>query len=163
MNRLKDDRNWFLVLLFSFITFGIYSIYFLHVQIRDTNIACANDGKKTSGMLKLIFLGILTFGIYIIVWNIKLVLRWQSFIEANNEKSPYTLVIHIILNYVLSVTGIVLIIDIVLRVLAFNKVCRIYNETNGRPNTPGGSANKDNKPNPVDNLWGWKDSPSSKM
>lgn len=162
MNKLKDNRNWFIVTLLSIITFGIYGLYLMYVQIRDTNIACASDGKRTAGLFKLFFLGIITFGIYFIVWDFKLVSRWQHFTENGGEKSKYSVILHVLLNYVLSFTGIAAIIASVLKLAAFNQICRIYN---------GGSAggryqpqlNKEKKPNPADNLWGWKDSTGSKM
>ena len=161
MNKLKDNRNWFLVMILSFITLGLYGIYLMYVQIRDTNIACHGDGRKTAGIIKFLLLSIITFGIYALVWDIKLVSRWQNYSEMNGEKSKYPLILHVILAYVLSATGICAIISSYLKLSAYNQVCRIYNG-----NSDGGNSfapKKDKGPNPADNLWGWKDSTSSKM
>ena len=156
MNTLKDDRSFITIFFLTLITFGIYGIYFIHVQARDTNIACAEDGKKTAGLIKLILIGIITFGIYFIVWDIKLVLRWQKYTEKNNEKPRCSILIHILLTFVLSFTGVAPIIDSYLRLRAFNQVCEIYNLTGGKtPNTKN--------PYSVENLWGWKDSQSVKQ
>lgn len=156
---LKQDRNWLVVMLLNIVTIGIYGIYLTHVQIRDTNIACERDGKRTSGLFKLIFLSLITLGIYSIVWDIKIVLRWQRYAEVNSYKPRYSIVLHVILNYVLSLTGICALIGFILKLAAFNQMCEIYNENNiGH----GGYSKKDTF-NPADNLWGWRDSPSGRL
>ena len=161
MNKLKDDRNWLVVMFLTLITCGIYGIYFAWVQIRDTNIACAQDGKKTAGLIKLIILTLLTFGIYAVIWDIKLVCRWQNFAESNGEKAKYSLIIHVLFSYVLSAAGIFAIIASFLRLSAFNQVCRLYNGNNGLGGSASGKKSNTNKePNPADNLWGWKDASS---
>jgi hypothetical protein len=35
---------------------------------KDVNLICEGDGRKTSGLLKYILLGIITFGIYDLIW-----------------------------------------------------------------------------------------------
>jgi hypothetical protein len=50
------------------ITFGIYGLWRIYVLARDLNLMCEGDGKKTRGLLVLIFLGLITFGIYDLVW-----------------------------------------------------------------------------------------------
>jgi hypothetical protein len=156
MGYLKEDRSWFLVMFYSVITLGIYAIYFLHVQIRDTNIACAKDGKHTPGMFKLIFLSMITFGIYSIVWNIKLYSRWQHLAESVSEKPRYTITAHILLTIVFSSSGITTLIASILQVSAFNQICAIYNDRY----IP--SEEEKQKNNPSKDLWGWKSSKSVK-
>ena len=156
MNTLKDDRSWIIVMFLSIFTLGIYAIYFLHVQIRDTNIACATDGKRTPGMLKLILLSIITFFIYYIVWDIKLVLRWQAYVEKNGDKSKYSILIHVLFTFVLSPLLIFPIIASFLRLSAFNQVCETYNILGGETVTIKDKYS-------VDNLWGWKESQSVKQ
>lgn len=159
--KLKDDRNWFVVMLLSIFTLGLYGIYFIHVQIRDTNIACADDGKKTGGLLKFFLLGILTFGIYMIIWDYKIVQRWQNYAISNNETPKYSIILHIVLSYILSFTGVATLISSILKLSAFNQVCRIYNNKGGGSGR-GNYLKQKTGPNPADNLWGWKDSPSGK-
>ncbi|MDP2426181.1 MAG: DUF4234 domain-containing protein, partial [bacterium] len=48
--RLKEDRSLLLLIILSIITFGIYNLFFIHGLAKDTNIACAEDGKKTAGL-----------------------------------------------------------------------------------------------------------------
>jgi uncharacterized membrane protein YjgN (DUF898 family) len=165
MNKLKDNRKWIIVMLLSIITLGIYGLYLTIVQIRDTNIACEGDDRKTAGLVKVILLGIITFGIYFIIWDIKLISRWQNFAETNNEQPKYSLILHIILSYVLSATGIAAMISSYFKLAAFNQMCRIYNNGGNSGNNNGKNPYlKDkNATNPSENLWGWKNSPSSKL
>ncbi len=46
---LTTNRNFFLVLLLSIVTFGIYPLYLVHCFSKETNTACAADGKSTTG------------------------------------------------------------------------------------------------------------------
>ena len=62
------QRNIVTSVILSFVTCGIYAIYFEYTFARDMNIACAGDGKKTHGVLAQIIFTMLTFGIYYIVW-----------------------------------------------------------------------------------------------
>jgi hypothetical protein len=164
--KLKDNRNWFVVMFLSFITFGIYGIYLTIVQIRDTNIACEGDNKHTAGLIKVILLSLITFGIYALVWDCKLVLRWQQFAESNNEKPKYSIILHVILSYVLSIIGITALVASYLKLSAFNQVCRIYNNGGGANISRSGKnpfLKEKSTYDPSTDLWGWKDSPSSKL
>ncbi|MDR1106813.1 MAG: DUF4234 domain-containing protein [Treponema sp.] len=66
------------LILLSIITFGIYSLYWIHKLAKDVNSICEGDGKKTGGFLKYFFLGIITFGIYDLVWLFMLGDRLQD-------------------------------------------------------------------------------------
>jgi hypothetical protein len=50
------------------ITGGIYGLWRIHVLARDMNLMCEGDGKKTRGLLACLFFGLITFGIYDLVW-----------------------------------------------------------------------------------------------
>jgi hypothetical protein len=50
------------------ITGGIYGLWRIYVLARDMNLMCEGDGKKTWGLLAFFFLGLITFGIYDLVW-----------------------------------------------------------------------------------------------
>lgn len=158
---LKDNRHWLVVLLLSCLTLGIYGIYLVHVQARDTNIACEGDGKHTGGVLKLFLLGLITLGIYIFVWDFKIVSRWQNYAEDNGYKPKYPLILHVFFSYVLAATGILALVASILRLSAFNQVCEIYNEGGATGSTKATKGKQ--PPNPADNLWGWRDSPSGKL
>lgn len=65
---MRTDRSLGKLILLSLITFGIYGIYFEYTFARDMNIVCEGIGKRTRGVLEQIIFGILTMGIYNIVW-----------------------------------------------------------------------------------------------
>lgn len=65
---MKTNRSLLVYILLSIITCGIYAIYFEYAFARDMNIVCAGDGKKTRGVIAQVIFGLLTFGIYSIVW-----------------------------------------------------------------------------------------------
>jgi hypothetical protein len=50
----------------------------------DVNTICEGDGKKTSGLLKYFLLGIITLGIYNLVWLYKLANRLQNNAQKYN-------------------------------------------------------------------------------
>ena len=54
--------------LLSAITGGIYGFWRISVLARDLNIMCEGDGKKTRGFLAYFFFGLLTLGIYPLIW-----------------------------------------------------------------------------------------------
>jgi hypothetical protein len=55
-------------ILLSAITGGIYGWWRIHVLARDMNLMCGEDGKKTRGFLAFFFFGLITIGIYDLVW-----------------------------------------------------------------------------------------------
>lgn len=75
---LKTDRNVIIYLLLTFITCGIYSLFFFYHMIQDINTACEGDGQHTPGLLAFILLGIITCGIYDIYWYYKVANRLQQ-------------------------------------------------------------------------------------
>lgn len=80
---LPNDRNGFVCLLLSVITGGIYAYYLIYCFAKETNQACAADGKSTSGLLKFILLSIITLGIYAIVWYYNWLERCNAYLSAN--------------------------------------------------------------------------------
>lgn len=65
---LRTDRSLVMCVLLSFVTCGLYSLYFVYKLAQDVNTACAGDGKQTAGLLKLYLLTLVTCGIYAWVW-----------------------------------------------------------------------------------------------
>ena len=68
MQPMKTNRSLLVFILLTIVTFGIYELYFLWKMAQDTNILCADDGKKTPGLLAFILLSAITCGIYAIIW-----------------------------------------------------------------------------------------------
>ena len=145
MKRLKDNRSWILVFLLSIITVGIYALILTNIMARDTNIACKSDGKKTPGVLKLILFAILTFGIYGIVWDFKILSRWKNLTDNNGEQPRLSPKLYFILTFLGLFIAIGPFIAAILKVSGLNQVCALYNET-----IP------EEKIDPSKNNWGWK-------
>lgn len=146
MIQLKDNRNWALCLLLNIVTFGIYSLYLFHNVARDTNVACADDGKNTSGIVKLIIFSLLTFGIYAIVWQCLVVGRWDGYITFKGDKPILSVVLHVVLGIVLGGFLLPYLIDFVLFVKTLNQVCFLHNKTG---NVPVSTSPTKNAPPPV--------------
>ena len=87
---LTTNRNFFLVLLLSIVTFGIYQLYLVHCFAKETNTACAADDKSTTGLLGFFFLSLITFGIYGIVWQVMWANRCNNFLRACGQPEGVT-------------------------------------------------------------------------
>lgn len=69
--QLKTDRNFFINVLLSIVTFGIYPLFFYN-EITDSinTIASPYDGKKTMNYFLLMLIVFpITCGIWGLVWN----------------------------------------------------------------------------------------------
>ena len=66
---VKTDRDIWEYVLFTILTCGIYSYWFIYKLAEDINIICDGDGKKTGGLLEFILLSIITCGIYAWFWE----------------------------------------------------------------------------------------------
>ncbi len=62
--RVPENRGLLKYIVFSILTCGIYSLYFLYALSRDINEMCKEDGQETPGLLMLIALSIVTCGLY---------------------------------------------------------------------------------------------------
>lgn len=77
MAKVKN-RNLFLFILLSIVTFGIYPIVAYCIMSNEINEACEGDGKKTMFFLWAWLLGLVTFGIFPIVWYYKAMERLRD-------------------------------------------------------------------------------------
>jgi hypothetical protein len=71
-------RSFIAVILLTTITLGIYGLYFIHKLAKDMNTLCEGDGKKTPGLLFWFFTGLITLGIYNLIWLFMLGDRMQD-------------------------------------------------------------------------------------
>ncbi len=74
---MKTNRSMVLFYVFTFLTFGIYSLYFFSVLGSDVNFICEKrDGKRQMNYLIAIWLlGSITLGIVPLVWHTTLAER----------------------------------------------------------------------------------------
>jgi len=72
-------------ILLSAVTGGIYGLWRIHVLARDMNLMCDGDGKKTRGFLAFFFFGLITFGIYDLIWLYNVGERLQDNADRYNK------------------------------------------------------------------------------
>lgn len=65
---IQENRSILKYFLLTFVTCGIYGLYFIYKLAEDVNIVCAGDGKETPGLLKYFLLTLVTCGIYSFYW-----------------------------------------------------------------------------------------------
>lgn len=65
---VDENRSLAKYIVFSIITCGIYSYYFIYKMALDVNIMCEGDGEETAGLVKFILLSFITCGIYAWFW-----------------------------------------------------------------------------------------------
>ena len=63
-----EYRSFWKYLLLSFVTCGIYGIYFLYGYVKDMNRLCEGDGKESKNYIVVLLLSVITCGIYGIYW-----------------------------------------------------------------------------------------------
>ena len=71
-------RNIFLFILFNILTLGIYGLVVMCIIGDEINMVCEGDGKKQMHYLLALLLGIITFGIFILVWYYKAIERLRD-------------------------------------------------------------------------------------
>lgn len=85
MRPIKSDRSFGMYLILTFLTCGIYGIWFWHNMAKDVNVICADDGKWTPNVLMYCLLTICTCGIYSIFWWTGIADRTKSFGRRTGE------------------------------------------------------------------------------
>lgn len=125
-----QNRNFVTYLLLSFVTCGIYSIYFMYKLVQDTNTMCDQD-EPLPNYFVVLLLTIVTCGIY----NYFFLYKFSEKIYNNgnnkyqaaiNENGMTMLLWFIIGSFVL---GIGYFIGMYLAINNFNKIADKYNGT----------------------------------
>jgi len=65
---ITTNRGLGKYIIFTILTLGIYSYWFIYKIAQDINVMCDGDGNNTGGLLKFILLSIITCGIYAWFW-----------------------------------------------------------------------------------------------
>lgn len=132
MEKLTTDRNFILALLLNFVTLGFYSWYLIYSFARETNIACKEDGRNTTGLLLYILLTIVTLGIYSIVWECMWISRCNAYLAKNNKPQGLQLSTYLLTVFLLGflTLGIMFLVVFYKRLELQNSVNRTYNELN---------------------------------
>ena len=132
MNKLTTNRGFWNYLGFSIITFGIYGLYLMYAFAKETNLACKGDGKETQGLLPLILLSCITFGIYGIVWYVRLIDRRGLYLAKHNKPQVIDVKSYLLTLFLWSwlTLGIMAIVLQCRLLYQQNEVNKTYNEIN---------------------------------
>ena len=132
MSKLATKRGFWLTLLLSFVTFGIYYLYLIHAFAKETNIACKDDNKKTSGLLVFFLLSLVTIGIYGIVWFYMWINRCNEYLRKNNKPDGLQVSTFLLTVFLLGplTIGIMYLVVFCKMLYLQNAVNRTYNELN---------------------------------
>ena len=132
MQKLTTNRGLWLTLLLSIVTFGIYGLYLIYAFAKETNIACAGDGKKTQGLVAFILLTIITFGIYGIVWYCNWISRCNIYLAKNGKPEGLQVSTYLLTVFLLGylTLGIMYIVVFSKQLYLQNAVNKTYNEIN---------------------------------
>lgn len=65
---VKTNRNMWVLILLSLVTFGIYPLFYWAGVGEDVNKMCAADGKTTQNFWIAWLLGLITAGVFQLVW-----------------------------------------------------------------------------------------------
>lgn len=123
------ERNFITYLLLSFITCGIYSIYFWYVYTEDLNQVFRGDGRESPNYIMVILLSFITCGIYSIYWFYKQGNRLQATgntrYNVGIEESGTTILLWIVIGSLLC--GIGSLVAQYLFINNMNRVAAVYN------------------------------------
>ncbi len=127
------DRSYLRVVLLSIITLGIYALYLIEIMAENTNIACSRDGKRTWGVFPVLMLGIVTLGIFPIIWHCMQIRRYQNFCEKHGEKCRTSIKFYLLWTLLGAPILVGPFIAWAHFLAAYNQACRIFNQTHTFP------------------------------
>jgi hypothetical protein len=132
MEKLTTNRGFWLALLLTIVTFGIYGLYLIHAFAKETNIACVEDGKRTQGLVVFILLTIITLGIYGIVWYCMWIGRCNNYLSKNHKPEGLQVSTYLLTLFLLGwlTLGIMYLVVYCKQLYLQNAVNSTYNEIN---------------------------------
>lgn len=129
---IATNRGLFKYIIFTILTCGIYSYWFVYSMARDVNEMCKEDGDKTGGLLVYILLSIITCGFYSIYWEYKLANRLQENgprYGINFSENGTSVLLWIIFGALICGVGPFIAMNILIK--NTNRLAREYNRVNG--------------------------------
>ncbi|MCI5648149.1 MAG: DUF4234 domain-containing protein [Fusicatenibacter sp.] len=127
--RVKDDRSFWMYVILSFLTCGIYGIYFWYTYVEDLNTLFYGDGEDSPNYIIVWLLSIVTCGIYGIYWYYKQANRIyrESFDQYGVQinETGNSILLWILLGYVTG--GIGQLVASYFMITNLNKVALVFN------------------------------------
>ncbi|MFY9364052.1 MAG: DUF4234 domain-containing protein [Bacteroidales bacterium] len=133
MDRLPTSRGFWLTLLYSILTLGFYTLYLIYAFAKETNTACAADGKRTQGLVVYLLLGLVTCGIYPIVWECLWINRCNAYLIRHNKPEGLQVSTYLLTLFLFGwmTLGIMYLVVFCKRLYLQNAVNATYNQLNG--------------------------------
>lgn len=128
--RVKDDRSFWIYFLLSFVTCGIYGIYFWYKYVDDLNTVFYGDGQDSQNYIIVWLLSLITCGIYGVYWYYRQANRIYhnsySWYGVQVNESGTTILLWFILGYLAG--GIGQLVGQYFMITNFNRVASVYNQ-----------------------------------
>lgn len=140
------QRSLATYIILTFLTCGIYSIFFWYSYTEDVNAMCRGDGEESMNYILVLLLSIVTCGIYGLYWFYKQANRLRkagprygvAIAEGGGEFQMWYLV-----GCLICFVGSFLSFNVLIK--NANLIADVYNRQNGGPTPPpyGGTAHKE--------------------
>jgi len=130
---MRTDRTFWRSVLLTIVTLGVYPIYLVENIAADTNISCSRDGKRTWGAFPFYTLGILTLGIFPLVWHCQVICRYRDLCEKNGQTCRVSIKFYLLWSLLGLPTVVGPLIAVARFIAAYNQSCQIFNETHTFP------------------------------
>ncbi len=131
MERCATNRGLVKVIFLGLITLGIYDLVVLTRLGKDLNRIKEKldiSGKKLMHFVGALFLSIITLGIPLIIWEIKMPTRIYFYADKTGIKKKGSLLSYFIFTLVLSFTAVFPLIALARLLKTANRVCQWYND-----------------------------------
>lgn len=131
---LPTSRGFLKAFLLNLVTLGFYNWYLIHCFAKETNVACAEDGRHTKGLVAYVLLSLITFGIYGIVWYCNWIGRCNSFLIRHKKPEGLQTSTYLLTVFLLGVltAGIMFAVVFAKTLYMQNSVNALYNELNSQ-------------------------------
>ena len=128
---LETNRSLLIYLVLTFLTCGIYSLFFIYSMARDVNIVCEGDGQNTRGLFQYILLSVITCGIYPLIWEYSLgnrLAEGSEFYGMHFQENGTTILMWHIFGMLICGIGPFIAMNILIK--NTNRICDAYNVAN---------------------------------
>lgn len=135
---LPTSRGFIKAFLLNLVTLGFYNWYLIHCFAKETNIACAEDGRHTKGLLAYVLLNMITFGIYGIFWYCNWIERCNSMLLRHQRPQGLQMSTYLLTTLLLGVLTFGIMFFVVYAKILYlqNGVNGLYNDLNGFKEEP---------------------------
>jgi len=131
METLNENRGLLVYILLQILTLGIYGLYLIYLQAKETNLACVDDMHHTRGLLGFLFFEVLTFGIYGIVWYCSWISRCNNYLTRNHQPQGLQISTYLLTLFIFGplTIGVMYLVVRAKMLYLQNSVNRVYNQS----------------------------------